>query len=345
MGFELLLNCRFNYRQFIFIDECRLAANRSLWMKSDRPSSTARFVSNGIYWVSQHPRFSCEVPDSLASWTTKLTRCLMHSSLIPGTVLARRYLLFKASLMQACSVPGIYLHQVLRKRSIEKLAHESIASGINQVVVLGAGYDTLSLRLASQYPECALIEIDHPATQKAKRALLAQAGLHHDSCAYFPVDLSDQSLESVLCECPEYDSLRSTLFIIEGVTMYLDEKSVRSLLSCVAAQAKGSVLLFTYMEESRPGCYDFKGTRWLTSWWLALRHERFTWGIAPRKLPEFLSESGFALRWHRTSDELRTQLLSNAHQGAVVALGENTALVAPGSDDSQTNEVMHARGQ
>ena len=314
-------------------------------MKSDQPSSTARFVSNGIYWISQHAQLSCEVPEALAGWTTKLTRCLIESSLIPGKALARRFLLFKAGLMQACSVPGIYLHQVLRKRCIETLAHESIANGIEQVVVLGAGYDTLSLRLATRYPECGVIEIDHPATQKSKRALLAQAGLHHDSCAYYPVDLSDQSLEAVLRACPKYDSLRPTLFIIEGVTMYLDEKSVRSLLSCVDAQAKGSALLFTYMEESRPGCYDFKGTRWVTSWWLALRHERFTWGIAPGKLPKFLSESGFTLRCHRTPDELRVELLARSHQSAVVALGENIALVVPGLENSGMNEVPHARSQ
>ena len=298
-------------------------------MKFDQASATARFVSNGIYWVSQHPALSVEVPEPMARATSELTRCLLEARSLRPRWLARRLLLYTAGLMQAAALPGIYLHQVLRKRLIESLAERAIAEGTRQVVVLGAGFDTLSLRLAQRHPECRVLEVDHPATQHAKRSLLELSTLPTGACRFLPVDLGEATLPCALAACPDHDPRRPTLFIIEGVTMYLQERAIRALLEVVARYPEGSALLFTYMEEFRPGCFEFQNARRVASWWLALRHERFTWGIHPDRLPEFLSESGFGLRLHRTVEQLRDEFLTPANHGARLAVGEHTALVAP----------------
>ena len=297
-------------------------------MKHDQASSTARFVSNGIYWVSQHPKLSVEVPEPLSRSTAELTRCLLEGGSLRPRGLARRLLLWKAGLMQACAIPGIYLHQVLRKRLIESLAEEAIAQGTRQVVVLGAGFDTVSLRLAERHPECRVLEVDHPATQRAKRSILEHTTLPTEGCRFLPADLGREELHSVLEACPDHDPDRPTLFIIEGVTMYLQEPAIRKILEEVARHPRGSALLFTYMEEFKPGCFEFQNARRVASWWLALRHERFTWGIHPDRLPEFLSESNFELRYHRTVEELRNELLTPPNRGACLAIGEHTALVS-----------------
>ncbi len=298
-------------------------------MKHDQASSTARFVSNGIYWVSQHPRLSVEVPDPLARWTGELTRCLLETGSHGPPGLARRLLLLKAGLMQACAVPGIYLHQVLRKRLIESLAEQAIENGTRQVVVLGAGFDTLGLRLAERHPDCRVLEVDHPATQRAKRSILEHTTLPSEGCRFLPADLGREGLQSVLESCPDHDPDRPTLFIIEGVTMYLEEPEIRRILAEVARHSGGSALLFTYMEEYKPGCFGFQNARRVASWWLALRHERFTWGIHPDRLPGFLSESSFELRYHRTVEQLRDELLTPPNRNVRLAIGEHTALVCP----------------
>jgi methyltransferase (TIGR00027 family) len=293
-------------------------------MKHDQASHTARFVSNGIYWVSQHRRLGVEVPESLARCTAEMTRCLEIADSVFGDRFARRLLLLKAGVMQACSVPGIYLHQVLRKRHIESVARAVLEGGVEQVVIIGAGFDTLALRL-----DCRVIEIDHPATQREKRAALEQFTLPTGHCDFLSADLASETLGDALARCPDYDPNLATLFVAEGLSMYLTESSMRGLLECIAGKAPGSQFLFTYMEETLPGCYDFMDTRRATAWWLALRSERFTWGLKRDQVPAFLSSAGFDLRDHWTTQELGAELLTPANRSARLAGGEHTVLAAP----------------
>ena len=298
-------------------------------MKHDQASRTARLVSNGLYWVSQHARLGVEVPEEMLRYTTEMTRRIESGGRFLGTSIARWLLLRKCGIVQALSIPGLYLHQVLRKRYIESVARTALAGDTKQLVVIGAGFDTLSLRLSVALPECRMIEIDHPATQKAKTAALGEFELLTGSCHFLPADLSTESLASALARCPAYDSHSATLFIAEGLTMYLDEANIRALLEGVLSQAAGSELVFTYMDESSPGKFDFQNERIATSWWLALCGERFTWGVREAELPGFLEGSGFRLREHRTPEQMRVAMLTEANRNAVIALGENTAWATP----------------
>ena len=297
-------------------------------MNKHEASHTARFVSNGIYWLSQQSRFACEVPEDLGRYTETMTYRLELDRATLGKAVARRLLLLKSRLLQVASVPGIYLHQLLRKRYIESVARAALGSEVRQVVVIGAGFDTLSLRLSADIPGYSMIEIDHPATQRVKKEVLEDFGLPHGGVQLVPVDLSQERLVDTLSGLEAYDPGLPTLFIMEGVTMYLDESRVRELLDCIASQAPGSRFLFTYMEESAPGRYDFRNSRAPTRWWLALRNERFTWGVGRSELPEFLAQSGFRLLDHRTPEDLRCELLTESNRNAVLAQGENTALVS-----------------
>ena len=295
-------------------------------MKQDQASHTARFVSNGIYWVSQNKRLHCEVPGNLKRYTVEMTRAsLCTKSALLGR-LAFRWTLFKAGLMQACAIPGIYLHHLLRKRYIEQQVRKAITDNINQLVVIGAGLDTLGLRLSAEYPDLKVIEIDHPATQGLKRSILDSFTLPKGSIDFLPADLGSETLASVLKRCSFHDPKASSLFIAEGITMYLSEASVRELLKSIADQPSGSALIFTYMEETRPGCYDFSNARRVATWWLALRHERFTWGIRPEQLRGFLVECDLSLETQRTPEQLRLELLTESNRNATLTLGENTVL-------------------
>lgn len=46
----------------------------------------------------------------------------------------------------------------------------ALAAGAIHVLVVGAGYDTLALRLAAAHPEVLFVEVDRPATLGKKRA-------------------------------------------------------------------------------------------------------------------------------------------------------------------------------
>ena len=113
--------------------------------------------------------------------------------------------------------------------------------------------------------------------------------------------------------------------------MYLSESRVRELLETVAGGSPDSRLLFTYMEESATGRWDFREQRSLATKWLAFRNERFTWGSSPAALRELIAESGLTILAHRTAEDMRIELLDAKNRDARLAHGENTVLVAPAS--------------
>ena len=284
-------------------------------------------MSNGIYWVSQQPALSIEVPETLSRYTAAMTMHINSQRFWGSARLRRAMLLKQCQVLQAGSVPGIYLHQVLRKRCIESLVRSAVSGGIHQIVIIGSGFDTLSLRLSAEMPWLSIIELDHPATQIVKTAAIERFQLASGKCHFFAVDLSCQTLASALAGCPEYDPKISTLFIAEGLAMYLSEARVREMLQCIAAQALGSKFIFTYMEELKPQNFSFQNERLATSLWLAFQHERFTWGIKSSELPAFLAKSGFQLLEHKTHQDLRLEWLTEKNRQATLAIGENIALV------------------
>ncbi len=313
-------------------------------MKQDQASRTAKFVSNGIYWVSRQPELSSEVPPALSRYTEAMTEQINPEHLLGSAELEQFILLKQCQVLQAASVPGIYLHQVLRKRCIESLTRAVVAEGINQIVIIGAGYDTLSLRLSAEQPQLSVIELDHPATQAVKRKAIEHFDLDRGNSLFVPVDLSKQTLESVLAACPEIRLDQPTLLIAEGLTMYLSESRVREMLLCIANQHPGSRFIFTYMEEQSPGHFNFQHEHLATSLWLAFQHEQFTWGIKRSDLPGFLAQSGFQLLENKTSDDLRQEFLTEPNRHAMLASGENIALVARlATGSAPVSEDIHAR--
>ncbi len=179
-------------------------------------------------------------------------------------------------------------HVVLRKRYIEEVARRSVAEGPLQVLVVGAGYDTLALRLD---PDARCFEVDQLATQKVKTSVL---GDH--SVTFLPIDLATESLEKGLGEVAGYDSRARTLFVAEGLLMYLKQKDVARLFrSFRGLGGDGSRVVFSFMETEGDGRIRFRNcTRWVDTW-LNLRGEPFEWGIPRAELPRFLEQQGLRL--------------------------------------------------
>jgi methyltransferase (TIGR00027 family) len=102
----------------------------------------------------------------------------------------------------------------------------ALDAGLDQVVVVGAGYDSRAWRLGR--PGVRFFELDHPATQGDKRRRAPAGGP-----AYVACDLSVDKLAPPLLAAG-FDRDRPAMFTVEGVTMYLAEAHVRSLLAQLA---------------------------------------------------------------------------------------------------------------
>jgi methyltransferase (TIGR00027 family) len=145
---------------------------------------------------------------------------------------------------------GIIRHYLRRKQHIEQQAHRLLKNDqIRRVVIVAGGFDTLALRLAEQYPGVEFIELDHPATQRVK--VQAVGADQPENLQFIPVDFTKQRLEDVL----DVDDDSGTLFVVEGVLMYLSEADVGALFWALKQIAPGTrSLIFTYLVAAEKLC-------------------------------------------------------------------------------------------
>jgi methyltransferase (TIGR00027 family) len=124
------------------------------------------------------------------------------------------------------------------------------AAGISQIVVLGAGYDDRALRFRSQ--GVTFFEVDHPATQADKRARLYAIGSSAGGPVLVPADFTRDDLPSVLTRAG-HDPALPSLFLCEGLLVYLDEQATIGLLGGASAAAGPGSLLAASLSTHAEG--------------------------------------------------------------------------------------------
>lgn len=144
---------------------------------------------------------------------------------------------------------GLLQHVALRTAAIDgALRAERAASGIPQLVLLGAGLDARGFRMP-ELSESVVIEVDFPSTQSMKRARAGALVPAAKELRWAPIDFEKDSLDAVLERAGHRRELR-TVWIWEGVTMYLPPEAVDATLDVVRDRsAPGSSLLVTYATQ------------------------------------------------------------------------------------------------
>ncbi len=122
------------------------------------------------------------------------------------------------------------------------------ASELSQVVLLGAGFDTRAVRLAR--PGVRFFEVDHPDTQREKRARLQDlAGYPAAAASYVSCDFEREDFVDRLV-ASGFRTDAAALFVWEGVTPYLTEAAVRGTLRRIAgATHADSVVIFDHVRK------------------------------------------------------------------------------------------------
>ncbi len=163
---------------------------------------------------------------------------------------------------------------------------------------LGAGLDTLGVRLASERPELRVVEIDHPATLAVKRSVVEKK-LASGRPILAEADLSRDDANGSLLPAGVIDRSLSTVFIAEGLLMYLPEARVRSLLRELAtATNPASWVVFSFMVEREDGAIGFEPRSALVSWWLSMKDEPFCWSLDSARAEHFARELGWSVTAH-----------------------------------------------
>lgn len=197
-----------------------------------------------------------------ASRTARITAAMRHRHLLGGVrplVFEDRFaylFLDLSSAMVAVPTPladralgrllgpvrGFEGEVLARSRYVEEALAPRLAAGLEQVIVLGAGFDTTALHHAAS--GCRFFEVDHPATQAEKQAILARHPELGANIVFVPVDFAHDDLAAALLQAG-FDDARPALVSWLGVTMYLPQAvTVATLATLRRILAPGSVVIF-----------------------------------------------------------------------------------------------------
>ena len=296
-------------------------------MRADRPSSTARLIARSVLLSAGHPALRRLV----ARGETECLRAILRAC-------GRRTWFDFAAQRPWCArwlwrvesavLPGIVTHYLARKRWLERVVTDQLYAGVKQVVILGAGFDTLAWRRHRAWPAVSFFELDHPATQRPKRRAL---GTDQPNLTFIAADLGCELPSAALARAARFDRLQPTLFMAEGLLMYFPAGRVATLLRDLASHPSAT-LAFSFMEPGHDGRAAFRGRRRWVDAWLRLAREPFGWALPRAQLTPFLAGLGWQLNAFAAAAELRAAILTPAELGhAPLAEGEclGTALRLP----------------
>lgn len=190
--------------------------------------------------------------------------------------------------------PGSQEFLTIRPRLVDELAARLATQGLQQIVMLGAGFDTMALRLRDRLQEIEIFEIDHPATQHAKQETYQRLGTP-SNVRFVAVDFEKDDFVEKL-KSSGFDASQRTLVTWLGVTYYLTASAMARALTQISSLGSfGMQLVFDYMlqevidgtSKNREALNKARRVAKLGEPWL--------FGLKPEELSAYLEPFGFVV--------------------------------------------------
>ncbi len=271
--------------------------------KKSRASKTAEFVAFFRALEYSYPKERRLFEDRFAvKFLSSPLRAAAYLSRVPFFGKAVPYMVDRWG-------PGARASGVARTRLIDDHLIHALEKGIEQVVILGSGFDSRAYRIPG-IDRVRVFEVDQPGTLAVKRKKLKRLlDLLPEKVVFVETDLNIQKLEQTLIDAG-FDMKRPAFFIWEGVTNYLMEQAVDMTLRFIGKTAPGSFVLITYVH--RHTIDSMAEDRRIRRIYRLLQRigEPWTYGMIPEELPEYLEVRGLELVEDVNSVEFRKRYLN-----------------------------------
>ena len=256
-------------------------------VKQGRISQTALKVALSLITLSVKDDWAQRLPSGLVEITERLLLASGSPGYGPRLMRAsKQQWMIRVYQIQDLMMPRQWEGFGHRKIFMQQQVEAAIEQGARQVLVLGAGFDTLCLRLAPQHSHVRFFEVDHPTTSSAKAKGVAAEG-QPANLIQIAADLGEHALSKVLSEDGRWQSSQSSVLLAEGLFQYLTDDEVRGLLSETAAcTSPGSRIAFTHA---------IPGARKLLSILVRLIGEPWKSAVRSEDLPEYVEGTGWAM--------------------------------------------------
>ena len=264
-------------------------------MKQGRISQTALKVAHNLVTLSAKDDWAQRLPAGLAEMSERLLRASGSPSFGPRMMrISKGPWMIRAYELGDLLMPGQFEGFGHRKIFVQQQVEAALEQGARQVLVTGAGFDTLCLRLAPQHPKVQFIELDHPATSAAKAKGIALEG-QPTNMIQIAADLGEHPLSKVLAEHDRWDTALPSVLVAEGLLQYLTDEEVRGLLAEAAAcTSLGSRFVFTHAKP---------GYRKLVTVLTNLIAEPWKSAVESENLPEYVEGTGWKIISDVDTDE------------------------------------------
>jgi methyltransferase (TIGR00027 family) len=257
------------------------------------PAVPPQAVSSTAWATCEFRAIAAQHPDARLRNADRLAARLCEPRLLPREYAAARDVIDSDPEGYAG-----YFYVNARTRYIDRQLERVARRGVRQVVILGAGFDSRAYRFHRRFPRIVFFEVDLPVTQQAKAQAVAKLlGAPAPAVQYVPVDFDRESLADALPRAG-YDARRRTLFILEGVTMYVRENGVGATFDFIAQHAPhGSTVIYDYIlrrvvEGDTEGLYSASRAAYA----VASLGEPFVTGWTPPEAAAFARRHDLVLR-------------------------------------------------
>ncbi|NQV33028.1 MAG: SAM-dependent methyltransferase [Phycisphaeraceae bacterium] len=258
-------------------------------MREESPSKTARKVALNIVTLGATSDMGDILPVGIVDATATL---LVASGAVGATGVRWSRSPKMVSVYRAFDgmMPGQFEAFAHRKAFCEHQVREGIGAGAAQVLVLGAGYDTIGWRLAQEFVGVNFFEIDHPATARLKAKGINAMGTRAN-LQLMAEDLGKRQLVDVLHANETWSPTAPTVIVAEGLLMYLPPDAVAALFTqCAAISGPGSRIAFTHIGTRSDGRPEAGPWTRLVLWILKVSGEPWLWSVQPEALGPFLKD-------------------------------------------------------
>jgi methyltransferase (TIGR00027 family) len=256
-------------------------------VQQEQASRTALLIAGSLVLLHHDPKYSGLVSKTSSDLCAQILENHSAQTRLFLQIVRQTWFQPFAKFIERITIPGILVHYALRKKCVGELVRSALASGVAQVVILGAGFDPLSSELQEEFPAAEFWEIDHPATQRYKMHACSEIGV--ERVHFVPLDLSAGGLDRNALTSDGFDPAKRTFWIAEGLLMYFPADTVSSLIKTLSSlSAPGSQFAFTFMEKQQDGHIRFDSQTKLVDRWLRTRSEPFLWGTTRSELAELM---------------------------------------------------------
>jgi methyltransferase (TIGR00027 family) len=180
------------------------------------------------------------------------------------------------------------LFGILMTRTIffDEFINEFKDGKYQQLVILGAGYDTRPKRFEEELRNVSVFELDQEYVQEKKKVIVDKfwpKNVNFVRTNFLKDDMKNKLLEK------GYDPKKNTVFLMEGVVPYLNEASLKENLEFMKSYSNETIFYFDMISKIKSD----NRIEFILEFVLKLFGEKVTYKIP--NIEEILNSSGFKI--------------------------------------------------